>query len=190
MESNDTTFFIYQDAAAVFHVADELAQIPREHRELAQPVEVTPDEATVLRSVHQEEGTDVVSEVQMLTGAPLTSIQQVIEPAGFDFGIIGLGIGLVAALVVCRNMAKSGGHRLLTHIITSFIFSAICAVGYTAIKQYRGTKPTVASEVTQQQPANELEKKGQEALQRLQKRRGTQRKVLDSIKREKQDNRR
>ena len=189
MESNDTTFYIYQDAAAVFHVADELGQIPREHRELAQPVEVTQDEATVLRNVREEEGTDVVSEVQMLTGAPLASIQQIIEPAGIDFVIIGLGLALVATLVVFRNMAKSGGHRLLTHIIASFIFTAIGAVGYNAIKQYQGTKPTVVSEAPQQ-PANELEKKGQEAIERLQKRRGTQRKVLDAVKREQQNNRR
>ena len=91
MESNDTTFFIYQDAAAIFHAADELGQVPREHRELAQPVEVTPEEATVLRTAREEEGTAVVSEVQMLPGAPLTSIQQFIEPPGIDFGTHGEG---------------------------------------------------------------------------------------------------
>ena len=189
MEADDTTFFLYQDDASVFHVVDELRDIPRDLREAAQAVEVTADEAYLLRTTTEEEGTNVVEEIQLVTGAPFPSIRALIDPPGMDFGIIGLGLGLVVALVVFRNMAKSGGHRVLTHIITSFIFSALMAVGYNAVKQYQGTQAKSPKQA-QMAPSNELEKKGQEAMQRLQKRQSTQRKVLDAIKREKDTNRR
>ena len=188
METNDTTFYVYQDEASVFHVVETMGEVPSAHRELSRAVEVSADEAAILRSASEEGDTDVVQEIRMLTGVSIDAIDEITSPPGIDYGLIGLGLGLVAALIVCRNIAKSAGHRLLSHIITSFIFSAITAVGYTAIKQYKATQPVPASEA-QKAPANELEKKGQEAIQRLELRHGKQRKVLDSIKGQKHQRR-